>query len=237
MGLIVGVYPTMRIMKDRRTGIHGKCLTFVMPVVLFFLVNSIAFSQEQKLELLNNGDFSSGLSGWENVSRPMIKNQSFPTDSIKLRDGGVYFDATHGTNYYAAITQTALVNQHFQNFIVSFDWAIYEKEPNWGRVAVSFQFYDANGKMLAHAIAFDTANSQHTLAYSRGDLPIRNFVGLKLWLEEFDEMRHVSFDSETDLTGLDTSEVDYIKVSIVVQIDGDAGALMLVDNASVLGVL
>jgi formylglycine-generating enzyme required for sulfatase activity len=189
----------------------------------------------QRTDMVVNGDFSFGLDGWINNSKYMDgMGGGFYAQGVDASVGHLQLSGLDNFNYYLILNQSLNVDGQFDRYQISFDWAVPEKESNYGVAWVSFEFIDADDEKLGMMSSWLTANPAYTEDYWRGSLPTGAFYGERIFNEPFSEWRSVNFDT-TDLPDVDLSQVKTIKVALVVQNDAGSGAIMKVDNVSVTG--
>jgi len=190
-------------------------------------------------ELIDNGDFSSGMTGWNNESiyfsgSPYPGGVSIVDDAPHAQS--LKLSGYEGTNYSLLINRDVFVEGLVGPLQVSFDWKVTVKEPVLGVNFVFFMFYDGDDQVIGKIVYFDTSRpSYHTLEHLRlwgGTAPVDAYVGVQKITEVFD-WEHVSVSSDA-LPGMNAADVRRIYVQLFVQNDSTRGGEMLVDNLSVI---
>jgi len=190
------------------------------------------------VELIRNGDFSSGLEAWEKGGSYMANSSPYAPDVAIVDDSpnshALKLNGVSGSNYYATVTQEVNLTSSFSSFDISFDWKVTEKEPTYGATYVTIQFLNEDDLRIGYVSYWDTGRSDgHSLSYWRGDLEENQFVGVRKYLEVFD-WESVSVNTSA-MTGMEPSEVAKISVGFTIQNDAGKGGVMLVDNFSIIG--
>ena len=190
------------------------------------------------VELIRNGDFSSGLEAWEKGGSYMASSSPYTPDVVIVDDSpnsqALKINGVSGSNYYATVTQEVNLTSSFSSFDISFDWKVTEKEPTYGANYVTIQFLNEDDLRIGYVSYWDTSRSDgHSLSYWRGDLEENQFVGVRKYLEVFD-WENVSVNTSA-MTGMDPSQVAKISVGFNIQNDAGKGGVMLVDNFSIIG--
>lgn len=187
--------------------------------------------------LIENGDFSSGLDNWQNMSLNFGGN--WTSASWEVSDDAPTSDAlkmfaTAGRNYSFRFSQEVSLSQSYSNFQLSYDWKVPTKKTPWGVNAVRVDFLSGTD-VIGRTITFDTASdSIHTLDNFRGLVPADSFTGIHKYREIFD-WETFTVDTTTDLPGLLGEAVDSINVTLWVQNDAGSGGDLFVDNIVVEG--
>ena len=185
----------------------------------------------------DNGDFSNGLTGWQNTSSDFGGNWA-GSASNEISDDAPYVDvfkmtATSGSNYrYRFLNETAL-SQTYSAFTISFDWKVPTKETPWGGTFITIDLLDASG-IIGRIAAIDTSDSVHTLDYWRGSIPQDSFYGIRKYRETFD-WEAFFVDTATLLPGLDETQVERINIDLFIQNNAGSGGVLYVDNFAVTG--
>ena len=192
----------------------------------------------QGVELISNGDFSSGLEAWEEGGRYMASNSPYTPDVSIVDDSpnsqALKLSGVSGSNYYATVAQEVNLTSSFSSFDISFDWKVTEKESTHGATYVTIRFLNEEDVTIGYVSYWDTGRQDgHTLSYWRGDLEETQFIGVRKYLEVFDWER-VSVNTSA-MTGMDPSQVAKISVGFAIQNDAGRGGVMLVDNFSIIG--
>ncbi len=190
------------------------------------------------VELISNGDFSSGLEGWEKGGRYMASSSPYTPDVAIVDDSqnsqALKINGVSGSNYYATVTQEVNLTSSFSSFDISFDWKVSEKESTYGANYIQIRFLNKEDVTIGYVSYWDTGIYEgHTVSYWRGDLEETQFIGVRKYLEVFD-WENVSVNTSA-MTGMEQSQVAKISVGFTIQNDAGQGGVMLVDNFSVIG--
>ncbi len=213
------------------TKINPQIKAAVLPLAVLAL-----FSSGASASLVENGDFSNGISGWQNTSSNFGGNWSSASWEISddsPMDDAFKMTATAGENYNFRFAQDIALMQDYSNFVVSFDWKVPIKETPWGGNFITIDFLDATG-VIGRTAAIDTSNSVHTLDYWRGSIPVDAFFGIHKYRETFD-WESFLVDTSSLLPGLDETAVERISVTLYIQNNAGSGGSMFVDNVSITG--
>jgi hypothetical protein len=190
------------------------------------------------VELITNGDFSSGFEAWEKRGRYMASSSPYAPDVVIVDDSpnsqALKINGVSGSNYYATVAQEVNLTSSFSSFDISFDWKVTEKEPTYGATYVTINFLNEDDLKIGYVSYWDTGNSDgHSLSYWRGDLEENQFVGVRKYLEVFD-WESVSVNTLA-MTGMEPTQVAKISVDFTIQNDAGQGGVMLIDNFSIIG--
>jgi hypothetical protein len=190
------------------------------------------------VELIRNGDFSSGLEAWETVGNYTASISPYTPDVSIVDDSpnsqALKINGVSGSNYFATVSQDVNLTSSFSSFDISFDWKVTEKESQYGANYVMILFLNEEEVKIGQVAYWDTGRRDgHSLSYWRGDLAKNQFIGVRKYLEVFDWER-VSVNTSA-MTGMDASQVSKISVGFSIQNDAGNGGVMLVDNFSVIG--
>jgi len=201
-------------------------------VALGFFSTSATFATE----LVANGDFSAGLTGWTSAPLVMAPWDTY-SGSVSIVDNAPMTNALDlngwpGANYYVNVFQDIAITESYDALAISFDWKVTAKGTSYGVNYVTLNFYDALDAIIGTAIAFDTAGN-HSLDYMRGTLAPESFFGLRKVDALFD-WEHVGINTALDMPGLDLGQVTRIRVANLIQNDAGSGGIMFVDNLSIV---
>lgn len=206
--------------------------SLILSLLFVFLLTGTSYS----LQLLNNGDFSNGLTGWTDGQRAMASWDTY-SGVVSIVDDGPYSDSlqhysVNGWNYYSNIYQDINISNPYDNYLISFDWKVTQKESTYGANYITFHFYDATDNRLGGITYIDTANSGHTPSYLRGGLSENELYVNHRYLQLFD-WEHVELNTRDIIPDLDYASISKITVASTIQNDASRGGVMLVDNMSV----
>lgn len=203
-------------------------------ILFFFLVSHLAFQSAHAAtaSLLENGDFSNSLTAWDNVSTNF--GGDWKNGTWEVRDDWPFQDvfvmtATSGGNYNLKFQQEIALTDIYEEFEVSFDWKVTDKEIPYGGTSVSIDFFDS-AKRIGRIAAFNTSNEVHTIDYWCGDLIEGDTCfATRKWRATFDWETFVA-DTSTVLPGMDATSVERIVLTLLIQNDAGSGGDLFIDN-------
>ncbi|MFK5915492.1 MAG: DUF1566 domain-containing protein [Woeseiaceae bacterium] len=186
--------------------------------------------------ILNNGDFSLGYSGWEIISG-MWSLGSMSGDATSIIDDGEYSSVFKINGYYEnnssiGVSQEVMLNSSFRSFDISFNWKVLSQSKGPDANYIQFLFYDSNDILLGNVTYWNSNSTLYTPSYWRGSLDENQFIGFGQFLEYFD-YESVNFNT-SKIIGMDHTKVKKITVKAIVKSVGSGGT-MLVDNFSIRG--
>ncbi|MEL6330649.1 MAG: hypothetical protein AAFR38_13415 [Planctomycetota bacterium] len=198
------------------------------------LILAILVGTAEGQNLVVNGDFSAGLSGWRDESSIFSGGGIF-NGTASVVDSGSFVAAlelssTTSGNYRVGRAQTIELTESAESFGISFDWRVTESHQSWGRSQIDFEFYGAAGEELGKLRWSERGPNYGET--QPGRFPPEAFSTNEVVDEVFDWTR-VSIDTSTLIPGLDEASVARIEIRLFSSNDAGSGGVVLFDNISV----
>lgn len=203
---------------------------------LIVIVFAVSTTPAGATNLLTNGSFEDGLTGWENNSKYFDGVGGAPISwGISIVDDGsghnsaVFLDGDGGSNYSLRLVQEVTVD-NAENFHLAFDWAVQKKEYRWGANRIRMIFRDAQDQAVGAVVAWDAGNPAHDVDYYQGNLSDDAFWGQYYYREDTLPWETIDLWTSEALPGMNAGDVTSVWVEIAIQNDAGYGGEMLADH-------